>query len=209
MTLLFLFLLIDHVVHLQKTEKVTTPPPVVKPLDPFAASTQYSTALQTELAKYNLEQYTAVLIAIMQQESHGKGGDPMQSSESAGLPPNTINNPAESIKQGVKHFNKVVNYGTKKNVDFETIIQSYNMGMGYINYVADSGNQHSEELAKQFSKIQVQKNPAVYNCGGDKSNFRYPYCYGDFSYTTKVTKNIEMLSDSMPALVSALPADIF
>ncbi|PLS18317.1 hypothetical protein CVD28_07680 [Bacillus sp. M6-12] len=209
-TMLFAFLLVDHFIQLQKDAIVTTTPQtIVKPPDPLAASKQYSSAIQAELAKYKLEQYTAVLIAIMQQESHGKGGDPMQSSESAGLPPNTISEPTESIKQGVKHFHKVVSYGTQKNVDFETIIQSYNMGIGYINYVAKSGNQHTEELAKQFSKMQVQKNPAVYNCGGDKTNFRYPYCYGDFSYTSKVTKNIEMLSESMPSLVSAIPADAF
>ncbi|WP_264738981.1 lysozyme family protein [Cytobacillus firmus] len=156
----------------------------------------YTPILQKELKEVNLEEYTLVLAAIMQQESKGKGGDPMQASESAGLPPNSIQDPEQSIKQGVKHFQKALNYGSEKNVDFPAVIQAYNMGIGYIDFVADQGGKHSEEIAKEFSLKQAEKNPEVYNCGGDKNNFRYPYCYGDFTYTTKVTKNIEILTAS-------------
>jgi hypothetical protein len=157
-------------------------------IDRYEKVRQYEPMLRAELKKYKLEEYTNVLLALMYQESKGEGGDPMQASESAGLPPGTINNPKWSIQQGVKHFSDVFNYGKKKNVDFPTIIQAYNMGKGYIDYVAAHGKKHNETLAKQFSAIQVQKDPHVYNCGGDHSNFRYPYCYGDFSYTTKVLK---------------------
>ena len=150
--------------------------------------------LKDELEKYNLEEYTDFLVALMQQESKGKGGDPMQSSEAAGLSPNEIKDPQESIKQGVKHFDQVLSYGHEQKVDFPTIIQSYNMGMGYISFVADHGGKHTEKLAKKYSLIQVKKNPTTYNCGGDKTNFRYPYCYGDFTYSSKVEKNMEMIS---------------
>ncbi|WP_370224955.1 lysozyme family protein [Cytobacillus sp.] len=156
----------------------------------------YTPILQKELKEVNLEEYTLVLAAIMQQESKGKGGDPMQASESAGLPPNSIQDPEQSIKQGVKHFQKALNYGSQKKVDFPSVIQAYNMGIGYIDFVAEQGGKHSEEIAKEFSLKQAEKKPEVYNCGGDKNNFRYPYCYGDFSYTTKVTKNIEILTAS-------------
>lgn len=156
----------------------------------------YTPLIEKELKEVNLEEYTLVLAAIMQQESKGKGGDPMQASESAGLPPNSIQDPEQSIKQGVKHFQKALNYGSQKNVDFPAVIQAYNMGIGYIDFVAEQGGKHSEEIAKQFSLKQAEKNPEVYDCGGDKNNFRYPYCYGDFTYTTKVTKNIEILTAS-------------
>ncbi|MCM3705602.1 MULTISPECIES: lysozyme family protein [Cytobacillus] len=156
----------------------------------------YTPKLEKELKEVNLEEYTLVLAAIMQQESKGKGGDPMQASESAGLPPNTIQDPEESIKQGVKHFQKALTYGNQKNVDFPAVIQAYNMGIGYIDFVAEQGGKHSEEIAKEFSLKQAEKNPEVYDCGGDTNNFRYPYCYGDFTYTTKVTKNIETLTAS-------------
>ncbi|KAF0816705.1 hypothetical protein KIS4809_4487 [Bacillus sp. ZZV12-4809] len=156
----------------------------------------YTPLLEKELKEVNLEEYTLVLAAIMQQESKGKGGDPMQASESAGLLPNSIQDPEQSIKQGVKHFQKALNYGNQKNVDFPAVIQAYNMGIGYIDFVAKQGGKHSEEIAKEFSLKQAEKNPEVYDCGGDKNNFRYPYCYGDFTYTTKVTKNIETLTAS-------------
>jgi hypothetical protein len=47
--------------------------------------------------------------------------------------------------------------------------------------------------------LQVEKNPKLYDCGGDKDNFRYPYCYGDYSYSAKVSKNIEELDNSISA----------
>ena len=69
------------------------------------------------------------------------------------------------------------------------------MGLGYINFISKNGGKHSEELAKEFSMIQVEKNPEAYNCGGDQENFRYPYCYGDFSYSTKVVNNMEKMTE--------------
>lgn len=166
--------------------------------DPFENAKKYRPLIHEELAKYNLETYTMVLVALMQQESRGKGGDPMQASESAGLAPNTIKDPKQSVQQGVKHFQQTVTYGKRKKVDFPTIIQAYNMGIGYIDFAAQNGGKHSEELAKKFSMLQVNKKPNLYNCGGDKGNFRYPYCYGDFTYSTKVAKNLQSITDSIP-----------
>jgi hypothetical protein len=166
--------------------------------DPFANVKKYSPLIHDELAKYNLESHTNVLVALMQQESRGQGGDPMQASESAGWARNTITDPKKSIQVGVKHFQQVFTYGNRKKVDFQAIIQSYNMGIGYIDYIAKHGGKHSEQLAKEFSLQQVKKKPNLYTCGGNKDNFRYPYCYGDFTYSTKVTKNIQLLADTVP-----------
>jgi hypothetical protein len=157
---------------------------------------KYTPLIEKELQKVGLEEHTVTVAALMMQESKGKGGDPMQASESLGLAPNTIQDPQKSIQQGVKYFHRVVSHGEKMQVDFPTVIQSYNMGIGYIDYVAQNGKKHSEELAKKFSKIQVEKNPQTYNCGGNKNNFRYPYCYGDFTYSTKVAKHMETISVS-------------
>ncbi|CAM3725480.1 lysozyme family protein [Mesobacillus thioparans] len=163
---------------------------------------KYTPMIEEELKKVGLEEHTVTVAALMMQESKGKGGDPMQASESMGLAPNTIQDPQQSIQQGVKYFQRVMNYGEKMQVDFPTVIQAYNMGIGYIDYVAQNGNKHSEELAKKFSMIQVEKNPQTYNCGGNTNNFRYPYCYGDFTYSTKVAKHMESISVSSPAGIS-------
>jgi len=164
---------------------------------------KYTPYIQEELKKVGLDEHTVTVAALMMQESKGKGGDPMQASESAGLSPNSIKDPKQSIQQGVKYFQRALNYGNQKQVDFPTVIQSYNMGIGYIDFIAKNGGKHSEELAKQFSMIQVEKNPQTYDCGGDKNNFRYPYCYGDFTYSTKVAKHIESISVSNQSLLSA------
>ena len=160
---------------------------------------KYTPMIEEELKKVGLDGHTVTVAALMMQESRGKGGDPMQASESAGLAPNTIQDPKQSVQQGVKYFHRVVEYGNKMKVDFPTVIQSYNMGIGYIDFVSKNGGKHSEELAKKFSMIQVEKNPQTYNCGGDKSNFRYPYCYGDFTYSTKVEKHMQSITVSIPA----------
>ncbi|PFH65391.1 hypothetical protein COI61_30125 [Bacillus cereus] len=157
---------------------------------------QYEPTLKKELEKYNLGEKTAVLLGIMYQESRGEGNDPMQSSESLGLKPNEIQETSLSIKQGVKQFAQMYKYGTEKDVSMETIIQSYNMGPGYIDFIASQEvKQHSEDAAKKFSKMKVDQNPALYTCGGNKNNFRYPYCYGDFTYTTKVNEKTKLIEE--------------
>ncbi|HEF1903640.1 TPA: lysozyme family protein [Bacillus cereus] len=157
---------------------------------------QYELTLKKELEKYNLGEKTAVLLGIMYQESRGEGNDPMQSSESLGLKPNEIQETSLSIEQGVKHFAKMYKYGKEKDVSMETIIQSYNMGPGYIDFIASQeAKQHSEDSAKKFSKVKVDQNPALYTCGGNKKNFRYPYCYGDFTYATKVNEKIKHIEE--------------
>ncbi|WP_226087450.1 lysozyme family protein [Mesobacillus sp. S13] len=159
---------------------------------------KYTPMIEDELKKFGMEDHTVTVAALMMQESRGKGGDPMQASESLGLAPNSIQDPQQSIQQGVKYYQRVVDHGKKMQVDFPTVIQSYNMGIGYIDFVAKNGGKHSEELAKKFSMIQVEKSPQTYDCGGDKNNFRYPYCYGDFTYSTKVAKHMESITVSVP-----------
>lgn len=87
-------------------------------------------------------------------------------------------------------------YGIEKDVGIDAIIQSYNMGPGYIDFIASKKKEnHSEKLAKQFSKMKVDQSPDMYTCGDNKKNFRYPYCYGDFTYTTKVKNRTKLIED--------------
>ncbi|MDG4657333.1 lysozyme family protein [Ectobacillus antri] len=157
----------------------------------------YETDIKNELTKYNLSEFTPLLLAIMYQESKGEGLDPMQSSESAGLKRNAIQNPQQSISQGVFHFQHMYKLGQKHHVDLSTIVQSYNMGPGYIMYIAGNGTQHTQELAKAYSKMQVDNRPDLYTCGGSMANFRYPYCFGDFSYADKVQKHMTVLEKQL------------
>lgn len=158
---------------------------------------QYKPLIANELLKYKMDQFTPLLMAIMYQESKGKGNDPMQASESAGKQRNEINSPEKSIQQGVFHFHQMYLYGGKKKVDLDTIIQAYNMGPGYIDFVAEHGLKHTEALAKAYSELQVKKSPSTYKCGGNLGNFRYPYCFGDYTYTKKVKDSIPVVTKIM------------
>ncbi|MDA1557630.1 lysozyme family protein [Bacillus cereus] len=184
-TMLVIFY-VKHKINIQRNKVIATEQRLL----------QYELTVKRELEKYNLEGKTAVLLGIMYQESRGEGNDPMQSSESLGLKPNEIQETSLSIRQGVKHFAQMYKYGTEKDVSMETIIQSYNMGPGYIDFIASQEvKQHSEDSAKNFSKMKVDQNPKMYTCGGNKKNFRYPYCYGDFTYATRVNEKAKLIEE--------------
>lgn len=127
--------------------------------------------------KYQVGQYTDFLLALMYQEiGDSSTNDVMQSSESAGLPPNSIQNPEESIDTGVKYFKSVLDYGNNRHVDFNTIVQAYNFGWGYIDFIASNGGKSTEILAQTYSSMEASKM-------GWKS-------YGDVNYAEKVMKNL-------------------
>ena len=119
---------------------------------------QYQPLIEEELKKYGLDEHINVLLAITTQESGGVGSlDIMQSSESLGLPPNTIQDPLYSIEVGVKYFAEVMAEAEQSNVDTDTAIQAYNMGNGFITFVAENGGVFTTELAQQFSNQMKAK----------------------------------------------------
>ncbi|CVO32591.1 lipoprotein%2C NLP/P60 family [Streptococcus pneumoniae] len=134
--------------------------------------------------EYGVEEYVNILIAIIQVESGGTAEDVMQSSESLGLPPNSLST-EESIKQGVKYFSELLASSERLSVDLESVIQSYNYGGGFLGYVANRGNKYTFELAQSFSKEYS---------GGEKVSYPNPiaipinggwrYVYGGASPTT-------------------------
>ena len=99
-----------------------------------------------------ISEYVNVLLAIIQVESGGTATDVMQSSESLGLPPNSLST-EESIKQGCKYFASLLSSCKAKGMtDINVVIQSYNYGGGYADYVAKNGKKHSFNLAENFAK---------------------------------------------------------
>ena len=101
---------------------------------------------------YEVSEYVDLLLAIIAQESGGnadKVPDIMQCSASAGK---TITDPIASIRQGTYYFSTLLASGTDKGVDLDTVIQSYNFGGGYQNYIAEEQQgHHSEYAARAFS----------------------------------------------------------
>jgi len=101
--------------------------------------------------EYGIEEYINYILAIMTVESGGTAIDVMQSSESLGLPPNTLGT-EESIKQGVKYFSELLALAEAKGCDLNTVVQSYNYGGGFMNYVEQNGKKYTYELAVAFAK---------------------------------------------------------
>ncbi|PNK23091.1 hypothetical protein CBR56_27810 [Bacillus thuringiensis] len=131
------------------------------------------------------------LLAIMMVESEGRGGDPMQSSESAGLPMNTYTNPADSIRQGVKHFKESLDTTLQYGCDIWTAFQQYNYGIGYAKWISERGKVHTLELSIEYSRTKVA--PSLGNTTGIKVPYNrpeaieigYPWRYlngGNFHY---------------------------
>ncbi|GAA3327088.1 hypothetical protein GCM10020331_065660 [Ectobacillus funiculus] len=108
------------------------------------------------------EKYVPVLLAVITQESGGTAADVMQSSESAGLPPGAITDPAASIHQGVIHWKRMLNVAAALGItDLPTIVQSYNYGPGWLYYINTYGKVGTEALRKQFAREHAKKQPAA------------------------------------------------
>lgn len=116
---------------------------------------QYEPLLKQYAVQYGIDlSYIPIIEALMMQESGGRGGDPMQSSESMGLPPNSIKDPVVSIQVGMKKFKDVI---TKAHGDIKLALQSYNFGSGFISYVNANGGKYTKGLAIAFSALEDQK----------------------------------------------------
>ncbi|WP_079707718.1 bifunctional lytic transglycosylase/C40 family peptidase [Paraliobacillus ryukyuensis] len=137
----------------------------------------------TEFAeKYGIPDYVEVILAIIQVETGGNRLDIMQSSESMGLPPNTIDDPIKSIDVGVKHLAGVVKDAKANDLDYWTPIQSYNFGGGFNDYVETNGNQYTFELATAFSMEKANGRKVMYSNPIAEFNNYFRYAYGNMYY---------------------------
>ena len=108
--------------------------------------------LEKYAREYGIEEYLNVLLAIIQVESGGTLEDVMQSSESLGLPPNSLST-EESIKQGCKYFSELLAVAETKGCDLNSVIQSYNYGGGFLDYVAGRGKKYT---LKCYNKVVTE-----------------------------------------------------
>ncbi|MBO0994590.1 lysozyme family protein [Bacillus sp. SD088] len=132
--------------------------------------------------EYDISEHVPILLAIIAVESGGKATDVMQSSESLGLSPNSLDTEM-SIEQGTKYFAELLQSAEAKEVDIETAIQSYNFGGGFIDYVAKNGRAYSFELAESFAKKQANGKKVTYsNPIAVEKNGGYRYQFGNMFY---------------------------
>ncbi len=138
--------------------------------------------------EFGIKEYVNYILAIMQLESGGTVEDVMQSSESLGLPPNSLST-EESIKQGCKYFSELLKSAESNGCDINTVIQSYNYGGGFINYVAGNGKKYTYELAESFSRDKAGGKKVTYtNPIAVAKNGGWRYAYGNQFYVLLVSQ---------------------
>lgn len=147
---------------------------------------QYRPLVQQYAQEYEVEAHVDVLLAMMMQESGGRGADPMQSSESLCGVVGCIDDPEQSIEQGVAYFSKNL---TAANGDIELAVQAYNFGIGFVQYVQQHEDNFTQDLAIQFSQEMYEKaeDKSIYTCLREEAK-EYDACYGDIYYARDVMK---------------------
>lgn len=147
---------------------------------------RYRADLEKAAADCHIEGYLDYLLAIMEVESGGKGKDIMQSSESLGQKPNSLDTQA-SIGQACRYFAELLDYAGKKQLSLDSVLQAYNYGTGYLDYVAAHGGVHSETLAESYAREQSggEKEP-YHNTEAILKNGGWRYRYGNMFYADLV-----------------------
>ncbi|SFD65729.1 Lysozyme-like [Lentibacillus persicus] len=154
---------------------------------------EYKPLVEKYADKNDVEEHVDELLAIMMQESGGRGKDPMQSSESYCGSRGCIENPERSIEQGVEHFATVLN---EADGDVQLAIQSYNFGPGFIDYVEANSGDYTQKAAIKFSqeKYATADNQAKYRCPRKEAK-KIDACYGDIYYVRDVMAYRNSLAD--------------
>ncbi|WP_423253625.1 lysozyme family protein [Melissococcus plutonius] len=130
--------------------------------------TAFQAQVAKEAKKNDIPQHENLILAIIYTESKGKSIDLMQSSESKHSE-QTINSSEESIHQGVHFLAQALKKAEANHCDLWTGVQSYNFGLGYIDYVKLHGRKNSVPLAEHYSKEVLS--PLL----GNNENKKYHY----------------------------------
>ncbi|MBC1990384.1 lytic transglycosylase [Listeria seeligeri] len=162
------------------TEEATAEAPSALNISPAVEA--YRAIVEQECNANDIPECVDIILAIIMQESGASVPDVMQSSESKGLPPNSIRDPRESIQVGVAYFSvgyKQAKKDAKKNPK-ETAIQGYNYGGGFVGWAIENGGGWTPENAVEFARI---KSDGQKRSGGVRDG---QYAYGDQLYVQHV-----------------------
>lgn len=130
---------------------------------------KYTETIHKYAKKYDIEEYSNLIIAVMMQESGGKGNDPMQASECGynekyPKKKDGITDPEYSIEVGVHNLSDCTKKAKVNNTtDIEHIslaLQGYNYGQAYIAWAVTNFGGYTRANAKVYSdemraKLQV------------------------------------------------------
>ena len=120
--------------------------------------------LEKYAREYGIEEYLNVLLAIIQVESGGTLEDVMQ-------------------------FSELLAAAETKGCDLNSVIQSYNYGGGFLDYVAGRGKKYTFELAESFARDKSGGKKVTYtNPVAVEKNGGWRYSYGNMFYVLLVSQ---------------------
>ncbi len=146
---------------------------------------QYEDLVKYYAEEEGIEEHVPVLLAIMEVETRGERDDVMQSSESAGLEPDSLG-PEESIAQACDYYAGLVRRAEETGVDRNTIIQAYNYGPNYIYFIEENGGVHTFDLAVEYAEKMSGGRTANYTHYIADDNGNWMYLYGNMYYVKLV-----------------------
>lgn len=196
----------DHVFHLTDKQKKTADSYVENLTMFFGGSASglamavgvsdevlaYRATIQQVAQKYGMEAYVELLMAVMMQESGGRGSDPMQAAEGGfnkKYPhvPNGITDPAYSIECGIQELKYALDKaGCTGPTDLDRIklaLQGYNYGSGYIDWAMERDGGYTKENAIAYSDMMCARPNCHYDRYGDKEYVEHVLRYYQITNT--------------------------
>ncbi len=162
-----------------------------------SACEAYRTTVENTASLYGMSEYTDLILALMMQESSGRGPDVLQSSEGAynkkyPQVPNGIQDADYSIECGIQELKYAMDKaGVTSPTDMGNIrlaLQGYNFGADpYFSYLEKNGiSSWSEKTAEAFAQMASGNTPRseddpFYKTAG-------PWNYGDQRYPEHVLR---------------------
>lgn len=137
----------------------------------------YRPAVERIAAKYGMSEYVELILAVMMQESGGRGLDVMQAAEGSfntkyPHKPNGITDPEYSIECGIQELKYALEKaGCPGPTDLDRIklaLQGYNYGSGYIDWAMERDGGYTKENAIAYSDMMCARPSWPYDRYGDK-----------------------------------------
>ena len=157
--------------------------------------TEYEALVYKYAELHYIRDYARYLIAIMEVETGGQGIDVMQSLGSSGIPEDewTVD---MSIDYACAYFASLYWKAASKGCDIDTVIQAYNYGGGYIDYVAQNGKEHSYLFASNYAASKSSGKKVVYNNElAVKTNGGWRYDYGNMCGAARLRQHLLIVPD--------------
>lgn len=132
--------------------------------NPLGGSVESYRQAVTQLAgQYGMSDYINLILAVMEQESGGRGSDPMQAAEgpfNTRFPkrPNGITDPVYSVQCGIQELKQNLQLagatGPNDAAGIALALQGYNFGSGFISWAKNNGG-YSLANAQAFAQAEA------------------------------------------------------